>query len=787
MTPRRRLSTKYFVLIVALVSGALLASSAISLWFAYHESTAALGALQREKANAAAYRIEQFIRGIEHEIGWTTLPRALESVSVVEQRRIEFLKLLRQAPPVTEVQWIDPRGREQLRLSRLAMDAAGSGADFSRQARFVEARKGRTYFSPVYFRKETEPYMTIARSAGVTEGGVTSIDVNLKFVWDVVSEIRIGKAGVAYVVDSAGYLIAHPDISLVLQKLDWSSMPQVAAARSNVQERVIARDRSGADVLTAGAPIRPVDWLLVAEVPLQEAFAPLIAELYRSLLLLLAGLALSVAASIVLARRMVQPIRALQEGAARIGAGQLDQRIDVHTGDELESLAGQFNKMATELQTSYRDLERRVEQRTAELTQTLEQQTATAEILKVISSSPTDTKPVLESIVRCAADLFEPCNAGIIMLEDGMLQLRAMAGPIVSKLDFDELVAKIGYPVPFDPQTVPSARSMAERRIVEIADLKAPRKSPALADFAETLSIRSAAIVPLMRGGQAIGTLGLTHPQPGFKLDDKQKALLKTFADQAVIAIENVRLFNEIKEKGVQLEVANRHKSEFLANMSHELRTPLNAIIGFSEVLVERMFGELNDKQLEYLKDIHSSGYHLLNLINDILDLSKIEAGKMELDLSRFDLSLALQSAVTLVRERATRNGVRLALDSDGVGDWVADERKVKQVLLNLLSNAVKFTPEGGCVSLNARRENDAMEISVTDTGVGIAEEDRVQVFEEFRQAGGDYLRKAEGTGLGLALARRFVELHGGEIHLRSELGKGSTFIFTLPERALPQ
>jgi signal transduction histidine kinase len=787
MTPRRRLSTKYFVLIVALVSGALLASSAISLWFAYHESTAALGALQREKANAAAYRIEQFIRGIEHEIGWTTLPRALESVSVVEQRRIEFLKLLRQAPPVTEVQWIDPRGREQLRLSRLAMDAAGSGADFSRQARFVEARKGRTYFSPVYFRKETEPYMTIARSAGVTEGGVTSIDVNLKFVWDVVSEIRIGKAGVAYVVDSAGYLIAHPDISLVLQKLDWSSMPQVAAARSNVQERVIARDRSGADVLTAGAPIRPVDWLLVAEVPLQEAFAPLIAELYRSLLLLLAGLALSVAASIVLARRMVQPIRALQEGAARIGAGQLDQRIDVHTGDELESLAGQFNKMATELQTSYRDLERRVEQRTAELTQTLEQQTATAEILKVISSSPTDTKPVLESIVRCAADLFEPCNAGIIMLEDGMLQLRAMAGPIVSKLDFDEVVAKIGYPVPFDPQTVPSARSMAERRIVEIADLKAPRKSPALADFAETLSIRSAAIVPLMRGGQAIGTLGLTHPQPGFKLDDKQKALLKTFADQAVIAIENVRLFNEIKEKGVQLEVANRHKSEFLANMSHELRTPLNAIIGFSEVLVERMFGELNDKQLEYLKDIHSSGYHLLNLINDILDLSKIEAGKMELDLSRFDLSLALQSAVTLVRERATRNGVRLALDSDGVGDWVADERKVKQVLLNLLSNAVKFTPEGGCVSLNARRENDAMEISVTDTGVGIAEEDRVQVFEEFRQAGGDYLRKAEGTGLGLALARRFVELHGGEIHLRSELGKGSTFIFTLPERALPQ
>jgi signal transduction histidine kinase len=221
--------------------------------------------------------------------------------------------------------------------------------------------------------------------------------------------------------------------------------------------------------------------------------------------------------------------------------------------------------------------------------------------------------------------------------------------------------------------------------------------------------------------------------------------------------------------------------------MSHELRTPLNAIIGFSEVLTERMFGELNAKQLEYLKDIHSSGHHLLNLINDILDLSKIEAGKMELDLARFDLSLALQGAVTLVRERAARNGVRLALDSDGVGEWIADERKLKQVLLNLLSNAVKFTPEGGRVNLSARRENGAIEISVADTGVGIAEEDRAQVFEEFRQAGGNYRRKSEGTGLGLALAKRFVELHGGEIRLRSALGEGSTFTFTLPERKLPQ
>jgi signal transduction histidine kinase len=271
---------------------------------------------------------------------------------------------------------------------------------------------------------------------------------------------------------------------------------------------------------------------------------------------------------------------------------------------------------------------------------------------------------------------------------------------------------------------------------------------------------------------------------------DKEVALLKTFADQAAIAIQNARLFDEIADKSRQLEAANRHKSEFLANMSHELRTPLNAIIGFSEVLTEQMFGALNDKQMEYLLDIHSSGQHLLELINDVLDLSKIEAGKMELDLSCFDLGLLLEHSATLVRERAQRHGLTLDIDvGEGLNEWVADARKVKQVAVNLLSNAVKFTPNGGHVSVRARRLNGVdgragewAEVAVSDTGVGIAPEDHALVFEEFRQAGGDVLRKAEGTGLGLALVKRFVELHGGTLSLDSEPGKGSTFRFVLPQ-----
>jgi len=249
-----------------------------------------------------------------------------------------------------------------------------------------------------------------------------------------------------------------------------------------------------------------------------------------------------------------------------------------------------------------------------------------------------------------------------------------------------------------------------------------------------------------------------------------------------VIAIQNVRLFREIQDKSRQLEIANQHKSDFLANMSHELRTPLNAIIGFSEVLLEKMFGEVNEKQLDYLQDIHSSGKHLLSLINDILDLSKIEAGRMDLDIAEFDLRSALQNAMTLVKERAQRHGIELKLEADdAIGEFRADERKFKQIMLNLLSNAVKFTPEGGKISVRARPVGKAVEIAVTDTGVGIAPEDQKIVFDEFKQVGRDYTKKSEGTGLGLALTKRFVELHGGSIRLESTPGKGSTFTVTIP------
>ena len=406
----------------------------------------------------------------------------------------------------------------------------------------------------------------------------------------------------------------------------------------------------------------------------------------------------------------------------------------------------------------------------------LERQTATAEILKVISNSPTDVQPVLDAIAQSAARLFE-CNTAIQMLEDGRIHLRAIAGFPEDKL---EAVQNL-YPLPLDPEHNIVSRSIALGRIVDLHDTEAPEAPSGATALGRSAGFRAVSVVPLLREGSAIGGLSLTWRTPVPGLSDKQRALLRTFADQAVIAIENVRLFHELEDKSAQIEAVNRHKSEFLANMSHELRTPLNAILGFSEVLGERYFGELNEKQDEYVRDIRGSGEHLLSLINDILDLSKVEAGKMELEPSDFDLPTTLENVATLVRERAQRHSIALKVDlAPGLGAIRADERKLKQIMLNLLSNAVKFTPDGGAITVAAKPVGQMVEVAVHDTGAGIAPEDQPMVFEEFKQVGSDTARRAEGTGLGLPLAKKFVELHGGEIRVKSKPGAGSTFRFTL-------
>jgi len=1289
---RGRLFRKYLLLVLSLVSVALLASGGISVYFTYQENRAALASLQHEKAVAAASRIEQYIRQISQQLSYASLPQL--DAGDVDLRRVEFVKLLRQAPEVTDISQLDVAGREQIAVSRLGMDIVASGRERSQEPAFRSARRGQPWYGPVYFRKETEPYMTVAIRSGGEKGPVTVAEVNLKFIWDVVSRIRIGDKGKAYVVDSTGLLVADPDIGLVLRKTSLAELPHVKAAatiHTSDEPAMVSKDLAGTPVLTSVAPIEPLDWKVFVEQPIAEVYAKLNASILRTGLLLLAGLVISALAAGALARSMVRPIRTLDEGARRIGAGDLDQQIVVKTGDELEGLADQFNRMTAQLRESYAGLERKVEERTEELTESLEYQTAISEVLRVISSSTTDVTPVFEAIMESAIRLFEAPIAAVFRYDGRLVHLvgtrgwsdeaiqdsrrlypappnpHMLSGRILlaghalteedvrADPDYDQTTANVaqwrrmigapmlkdGSPLGViviawpDPGKTPQRQSdllktfadqaviaienvrlinetkealeqqtataeilrvisgsitdaqpvfdaivqscqrlfggkavalvlpkgamietmafasdgtdlgeggflkpwpldrgsgagtcILDSQVVAVADTReAADRFPRMPQLALALGYHSGLFVPLLREGRAVGCIAIlraakgefdaneislaqtfadqaviaienvrlfnetkealdqqtataevlqvisssvsdTQPvfdkimdscqrlfdsgemgiilvgddhqlhlgahrgsalemlkkfyprpidgsgpglairenrvvhypdvlggtdvpqmmrdiatqvgnyaiivapmiwegrsigsihvtrDPPAPFSDKEIGLLKTFADQAVIAIQNARLFNETKEaleqqtatadvlkaisrttfeldpvldalienatrlcksdrgfvfirdgdeywptasygasaeqlefmvrrrltsssgtlvgraaltrqvvhiedakadptyewddalallgfrtmlgvpmlregepvgvvaiwrdevrpfserdtrlvatfadqaviaienvrlfreiqdKSRQLEIANQHKSEFLANMSHELRTPLNAIIGFSEVLIERMFGDLNEKQDDYLKDIHSSGKHLLSLINDILDLSKIEAGRMELDVEAFDAASAVSNAMTLVRERAQRHGITLGLEVDSqVGEFRADERKFKQILLNLLTNAVKFTPDGGRVDVRARLEGDALEVAVSDTGIGIAKEDQQAVFDEFRQVGRHYTNKQEGTGLGLTLTKRFVELHGGTLRLTSELGKGSTFTFTLPRQ----
>jgi signal transduction histidine kinase len=410
-----------------------------------------------------------------------------------------------------------------------------------------------------------------------------------------------------------------------------------------------------------------------------------------------------------------------------------------------------------------------------ETKEALERQTATSELLAAMSESAFDLKPVFEMVLEKSLAL---CNAeyGWIRQFDVDGESRVVASRRPEAL----------FPLPLaTSMSIQNARSVLgrvyrERRTVHVADIAA---DPTVSDSLAMISIgaRTGLGVPLLRGDEVLGVLVLVRLDVRPFLD-REIELIESFARQAAIAIENVRLFKEIQQKSAQLEVANRHKSEFLANMSHELRTPLNAIIGFSDVLLQKMFGELNEQQADYLEDIRSSGTHLLTLINDILDLSKIEAGRMELEVAPFSLVAALNNAVTLVRERAQSHGITLALEVGPELDTVvADERKVKQVVVNLLANAVKFTPDGGTVTLSAARENGQVRLAVHDTGIGIAAEDQERIFEEFQQASHQTEKSREGTGLGLSLSKRMVELHGGTITVDSTPGKGSTFTVALP------
>jgi signal transduction histidine kinase/CheY-like chemotaxis protein len=966
---RRRLFTKYVALFVAVVCIALVSNGIFDVFFYYQEHKASLIRIQREQAEAAAAKIGQFIKEIESQLGWTTqLPWSAGSI---EQRRFDALRLLRQVPAITELAQLDATGKERLRVSRLAMDVVASGADLSNDPKFAEAVARKVYYGPVYFRRESEPYMTLAIAGTRRDAGVSVAEVNLKLIWDVVSQIKVGERGHAYVVDAQGRLIAHPDISLVLRNTDMSKLAQVRAARAsasgagtgdNAPETVQeAENIEGRKVLTAYAPVAPLGWLMFVELPAEEAYAPLYAALQRLGFVLLGALGFAVLAGMFLAGRMVGPIQALQAGAARIGRGDLSQRIAIKTGDELEGLADQFNDMAGQLQESYAGLEKKVEQRTHELSESLEQQTATSEVLRVISSSPGDLKPVFETMLANATRLCEAKFGNLFLREGDTFRAVAMHGAPSAYIELwrREPVVNIR-----DIPGTPLARIADIKAVIHTADLRAEQtyieRSPRVVSLVEDAGARSLLSVPMLKEGGLIGAIVIyrtevrpftekqielvsnfasqaviaienvrlltelrartdelgqsveelralgevtqavnstlelqtllstivakavqlsdtdagsiyvhDEAQQEFQLqanygmsDDlivalkdhhtdisgavagaakhgepvqvpdmqaepsipaneimlqagyrarllvplmrfnevmgalvvRRKApgefskntidLLRTFAAQSVLAIQNARLFQEIEEKSRQLELASQHKSQFVASMSHELRTPLNAIIGLTEMMVTNATRFGTEKAAEPLKRVHRAGQHLLGLINQVLDLSKIEAGKLELNPESVSLLPLIDEVVGTARQLAQQNKNNLVVEAqEKLGALTVDPMRLRQILLNLLSNACKFTTQGE-VKLRVRKVADGrnwVEFAVTDTGIGMTAEQQAKLFEEFTQADSSTARRYGGTGLGLAITRKLARMMGGDVTVASEPGKGSVFAVRLP------
>ena len=601
-----RLFRKYVVVLVVLVGGVLVASSLVDLYFSYRETQRAIVRVERAKAVAAAAGIEQFLKEVEHQVRETTRtasddPDASQvgqgklgfrqglRAAMAEQRELDLLRVLRNVPAVRDLSHLDLAGKEQLRVSRVDPDVVDSQEDFSRAPKFVEARAGKTYWSPVYFRSESEPYVTLAVPVGKYAVEVTTAEVSLGAVQKMISQIEVGPGGYAYVVDSRNQLVAHPDTRMLRERRDLSALAQVQSARADrsgttgdAPVAMVADGLGGGQVLAAHAAIAPLGWFVFVERPAADAYAPLRAPIIRSAVIFVLGLGLSILASLFLARRMVAPIRVLQEGAARIGAGDLGHRIEVRTGDELEALRDEFNRTAGQLEESHANLEQKVEERTrelaeanGELTEALEQQTATSEILRVISSSPTDIQPVLAAVAGSAARLCEAFDAAIYRRDGDRLFLVAHHGAIVGPIG--------EFSLPLVRGTV-AGRAVLDGRTVHVADLQTGvDEFPEGSANARRLGFRAALSVPLMREGVAIGAIAILRAET-LPFTERQVALLETFADQAVIAIENVRLFNELQERTHEL---TRSVDELRAlgevgqavSSSLDLETVLNTII----------------------------------------------------------------------------------------------------------------------------------------------------------------------------------------------------------------
>ena len=609
-----RLVRHYFRISVVLLSGGLITSGLLEIYFSYRENFEQLALLQQEVASGAAFKMAKFIEEIETAMKASTHSPSVAVSGPTPEYRGEINRLLFMNPAITEAVVIDKNGIEQVWLSRRATVRVWQSSPSNATA-LEHAKQGKSYIGPVYFVNDSQAYMTIAvpmeRFASELVG-VLKTEVNLKYVGSVVSSMKVGKAGYAYVVNRAGEIVAHPNITLVSRRSSPAHFEAVkavfqSATMTGEPTAMVKKNMEGVKVFSSHALVKNLDLAVIIEQPVAEVYAPLYQSALRTSSLLLVGLGMALLASFFVSRRIVRPLEALRQGAERIGAGDLSQRLEVKTGDEIEALAEEFNRMAKNLSEAHGCLEEKVAARTQEL-----------------------------------------ANA-----------------------------------------------------------------------------------------------------------NEKLKEL-------------------------------DRLKSDFVANVSHELRTPLTAIKGSVDLVLRQVLGPLNERQTHHLKRLLSNTLHLTGLINDLLDLSRIESGKIELSTTHVTLGDLVHEVIEVLRPVAAEKPIALEVATPEPSLFVwADRNKITQVLTNLIGNAIKFTPPDGRVTVSSiGSDTEWVRVAVSDNGPGIAVDERERIFEKFYQVAVNGAPKPKGTGLGLAIAKTLVELHGGKIWIESEAGHGCTFCFTLPAAA---
>ena len=755
---RGSLFRKYVLTLVSLVALVLSINAGVETWILYRQTRANVIHAQTDYAAAAVAAMQAALSEIEREVSWVTRASAV----TLAQHRDDYDLLLRQVPGVLAVAFLDGAGREQVRARRGGARAADPTPEVA--AAGAAAGFGKPYFIG------NEPYAPLAIRHSGANAGVTIAQVSLQPLSGAFPPGPPGQSGTATLVDGTGRVVARSAKAASEIGAEIGALPQVAAIVAGGGEPgMFGHDTAGGLVIATPAAIPTLPATIMVEQPLLEAMAPIRDLLFRLASLLAFGLVVAICASLVLARRLIVPIRALHAGAEHLAANRFDHRIDLRTGDEFEHLADRFNHMADQLSGSYGRLEDEIEKRTRALARSVDELKALEEAGRAIVSSLN-----LDAVVAAVADravALTGAEAGAVYLITDVVGTLTLAG-----------AQKGGA---FPQELAPGAMALfatAERQdTLSLPDLAGAAWLPG-AEF-EAAGFRNGLVVPLADKEGPLGLLLLLRGEAGSFAEASAK-VVQTFAHQAVLAIRNARLFHQVDEKGRALAVADLHKTQFFANMSHELRTPLNAVLGYSELLVDGLYGPLSDRALDALERVQINGRHLLSLINDVLDFTKIEAGSLSLSFQDYAMRAVIESVAAAASSLAQNKNLALTVEAaDDMPLGQGDERRLTQVLMNLVGNAIKFT-EAGAVRIDAKAEGGWFTVTVTDTGPGIAPADQGRIFDEFQQIDSSSTRKQGGTGLGLSIARKLVLLHGGRIEVESELGRGAAFRVILPVRA---